>query len=324
MPDTPARLNIRSPHDVVALVPYLLGYQPADGSLVAVGLRTERVHVAARVDLAEPALADAAADAIVRALARSHCTAAIVVGYGAEPAVTPAITAILTRTDGIDIRGALRVTDGYLHSYLAHHRQPDGGTRIDPASALALEAIAAGMVAFPDRDAIAQRIAPVTGDLRARVVAATTTELAALATVLDAAPDPRAALVDLGLTAVDRLYQTAAAGRAVDDTDIARLGVLMLADPRVRDHAWECIDGTRAHVDLWIDITRRIEHGYLAPAATLLGFAAWQAGDGVLARIATGHALAADSNYTMAHLLIELLDHGMDPAHLRQWIADQP
>ncbi|MFB9234583.1 DUF4192 domain-containing protein [Plantactinospora siamensis] len=49
----PPRLMVRSPADLIAAVPYLLGFHPSD-SLVVVALRGPRVEFAARVDLPEP------------------------------------------------------------------------------------------------------------------------------------------------------------------------------------------------------------------------------------------------------------------------------
>ena len=49
----PARLSVRSPADMVAAVPYLLGFHPAD-SVVVVAVRGRRVVFAARGDLSAP------------------------------------------------------------------------------------------------------------------------------------------------------------------------------------------------------------------------------------------------------------------------------
>nr|WP_305070542.1 DUF4192 family protein [Micromonospora sp. 4G55] len=44
------RLTVRSPADLLAAVPYLLGFHPAD-SVVVVAMRAQRVVFAARADL---------------------------------------------------------------------------------------------------------------------------------------------------------------------------------------------------------------------------------------------------------------------------------
>jgi hypothetical protein len=47
-------IRIRCPEDLLAVVPYLCGYHPADGSLVVVGFRSRRLAYAGLGDLPEP------------------------------------------------------------------------------------------------------------------------------------------------------------------------------------------------------------------------------------------------------------------------------
>lgn len=47
--------------------------------------------------------------------------------------------------------------------------------------------------------------------------------------------------------------------------------------------------------------------------ATLLAFAAWQAGDGTLANLAIDRALQTDPGYSMALLLLRLFTSGIAP-----------
>jgi hypothetical protein len=49
-PQTPTRLKVRRPDDLLAVIPYLLGFHP-DESLVAVFVRSGRVILTARMDL---------------------------------------------------------------------------------------------------------------------------------------------------------------------------------------------------------------------------------------------------------------------------------
>ncbi len=68
------------------------------------------------------------------------------------------------------------------------------------------------------------------------------------------------------------------------------------------------------HVDLWRDVTRRTPVGLRAPAATLLGFAAWLSGNGTLAWCGVERALDADPGYSMANLLTQLLAGAVPPS----------
>ena len=67
------------------------------------------------------------------------------------------------------------------------------------------------------------------------------------------------------------------------------------------------------YLRLWTDLTRRARPGYVAPAASLLAFAAWQCGNGALANIALERALADDPRYSMARLLRGVLDAAVPP-----------
>jgi len=53
-----------------------------------------------------------------------------------------------------------------------------------------------------------------------------------------------------------------------------------------------------------------------APAA-LLGFVAWQSGNGALANVALDRALAEDPHYSMAVLLRQAVDSGAPPSLAR-------
>ena len=67
-----------------------------------------------------------------------------------------------------------------------------------------------------------------------------------------------------------------------------------LTSLRVRDDAWARMDPAHcdAHLRLWTDLTRRAQPGYVAAAACLLAFTAWQNGNGALANVALDRALA--------------------------------
>jgi hypothetical protein len=72
-----------------------------------------------------------------------------------------------------------------------------------------------------------------------------------------------------------------------------------------------------AHQQMWIDVTRRAQPGYLAAPAALLAFVAWQSGDGALANVALDRALADDPGYSMALLLRQVISAGAPPSMAR-------
>ncbi|MEU0962164.1 DUF4192 domain-containing protein [Micromonospora aurantiaca] len=167
----PARLSVRSPADMVAAVPYLLGFHPAD-SVVVVAVRGRRVVFAARGDLPAPGVDPGpAARHLAQVVARQDADAATVVGYGPAARVTGVVDAIgdaLTAA-GLVVLDALRVTEGRWFSYLCVEPSccPPEGTPYDPAaSQVSAAAVFAGQVALPDRAALAAQVSPLDGPVR--------------------------------------------------------------------------------------------------------------------------------------------------------------
>ena len=116
--DTPP-LAVRSPADLVAAVPYLLGFHPVD-SVVVVAMRGRRITFAARLDLPDPADPSASARHLAAVVARQDTETATVVGYGPATRVTPGVDAVRVALadEGITVLDALRVTDDRYWSYL--------------------------------------------------------------------------------------------------------------------------------------------------------------------------------------------------------------
>ncbi|MGY0004213.1 DUF4192 domain-containing protein [Micromonospora sp. I033] len=163
------RLAVRSPADLVAAVPYLLGFHPAD-SVVVVAVRGRRVVFAARGDLPEPGRDPRPpARHLAEVVARQGTDAATVIGYGPALRVTGAVDAVGEALDraGLLVLDALRVTDGRWWSYLCAEPSccPPEGTPYDPAaSQVSAAAVFAGQVALPDRAALAAQVPPERGE----------------------------------------------------------------------------------------------------------------------------------------------------------------
>ena len=114
------KLSLRSPEDIIAIVPYLVGFEPTD-SLVVIGLTGKAVEFAGRLDLpTDPAeLPDYrhAVEYLADATAR-NATSCLLVAYGPAPIVTPVMD--LARetmpASGLPVLDALRVTDDRYRS----------------------------------------------------------------------------------------------------------------------------------------------------------------------------------------------------------------
>ncbi|MDG4790858.1 DUF4192 domain-containing protein [Micromonospora sp. WMMD1102] len=327
-----AILAVRSTADLLAAVPYLLGFHPAD-SLVVMALRGNRVVFVARGDLPEitgPAAADEIGEAaaqVAAIVARQHVEITTVIGYGEPARVTPtvdAVTAALGRA-GLPVLEALRVTGDRYWSYVCDDAgccPPDGRPFDCSTSQLAAAATFAGQVALPDRDALARRLAPLDGPARDELrKAAGRAEIRLQALLAEDRPDPphgRRALRRAGRAAVREATDRYRNGGQLTDDEVAWLCLLMVHLP-VRDDAWQATGGEEWHLTLWTDVLRRAEPELVPAPATLLGFAAWRAGQGALASVAVERALAAQPDYSFAQLLAEALQAGIGPSVLDGW-----
>ncbi|WP_328421917.1 DUF4192 domain-containing protein [Micromonospora sp. NBC_00389] len=321
------RLAVRSPADLLAAVPYLLGFHPAD-SVVAVALRGRQIIFAARADLPDPS-----ADPVERAqhlagvIHRQGAEAATVVGYGPPDRVTPSVDAVRAALTGagLDVLDALRVTDGRWWSYLCAEADccPPEGRRYDPAAnPVTASAVFAGQVALPDRAALAAQVSPVDGPARDALRAATVRAERRLTELVEQAPASDLlggrALRSAGVAAVREAQRRQRRGERLDDDEVAWLSLLLTHLP-IRDHAWERTDGRDRDIALWTDVLRRAEPELTAAPGALLAFAAWRAGQGALAAVALERALSLHPDYSLALLLDDLLRRGVPPSELDGW-----
>ncbi|MCI4063343.1 DUF4192 domain-containing protein [Micromonospora sp. R77] len=322
------RLAVRSPADLIAAVPYLLGFHPTD-SVVVVAMRGRRVVFAARADLPPPtAEPQQAARHLADVIARQHAAAATVVGYGPAARVTPAVDAVSDALAGagLVVLDSLRVTDGRWWSYLCTEPDccPPDGTPYDPgASEVSAAAVFAGQVALPDRAALTAQVAPVDGPVRVAMRQATArarSRLAELTEDLDETLVGGRSVRSAGVAAVRVALRRHRRGERLTDDEAAWLSVLLTRLP-VRDHAWERTDGRDTDISLWTDVLRRAEPELTAAPGSLLAFAAWRAGLGALAAVALERVLAAHPDYSLALLLDDLLRRGVPPSELDGWPA---
>ncbi len=320
-------LKINSPAELVAAVPYLLGFHPSD-SVTVVAFRRGRVLFAGRHDLPPSDSAEedaqAAAAHLAAVVAREDADAAVVIGYGEAIRVTPAVlrAAEALRRSAVPVFEVLRVTGGRFWSYLCNGDDgcPEDGSLCPPEhSAIAAAATYAGHVALPDREALVAQVAPVEGAQRAAMAAATARARARLSALADRDAGRLDRLLRRsGRAAVRDAERRYRSGGRLSDDEVAWLGVA-LADVAVRDYAWERIGLDQWQLTLWTDVLRRVEAAYVPAPASLLGFAAWRGGVGALAWAAVERALAQDPAYGMAQTLREILTYAVSPAMVDGW-----
>lgn len=316
-------LTVRTPADLLAAVPYLIGFHPAD-SVVVVGIAGHKVLFAARSDLPPPGddvQSRASAVGLAEMVARQAVEDATVIGYGEAHRITPTVLRIgdALRRQNVRVLDVLRVTDGRYWSYLCDEPGccPDDGTPYSPEhSVIAAQATYAGAVVLPDRQALVAQLAPVTGEARAWMTASTERAEKRLAGVPEA--EFARSVRRSGRALVREAERRYRAGRLLTDDEVAWLGVL-LVDTSVRDYAWERIGVEDWRLRLWTDVLRRVEPAYVPAPAGLLGFTAWRQGLGTQAQVAVDRALAVNEGDRMALLLAEILDYGLPPSALTGW-----
>lgn len=332
---TRPRLSLRTPEDVISIVPYVIGFEPT-GSLVVLGMTGKAISFGARIDL--PADTNELPDynnAVehLAAVTAHNATACMLVGYGSAHIVTPVMD--LARTAmadaGLPVREALRVTDNRYFSYVCDDPDccpPDGKPAPGPGARIRAEAVLAGMATQPSRADLVASVAAHTGQRRDHMIRAIAQAARQLHRDLDTADtttttttttDAALALVrQRGTAAVDHAIEQHRAGRSLPD-DLAASLLILLHNLTVRDHAMLRTEAT--DVPLWTDLTRRALNDLVASPATLLAYAAWLSGNGALANVALDRADAADPEYTMAHLLRQALHGGLHPSMFHDWLA---
>ena len=321
----PPLLRLRTPHDVIAAVPYLLGFHPSD-SLVAIGSEGPEGSCALRLDLPPDEHLDDVAEQIAELLVANDFPRAVLVGYGGAEQVNPLMSAARAALDlrGVEVLEALRVEGGRFWSYCCAVPGccPPEGTPYDiGASPVAAEATLAGRVALTGRDELVRSVAPVGGAAREAMRRATERAKARLVTwMFECGCDAallRARTADEGVAYTRDLLRR---GGPLTDDEVAWLGVL-LTHLHIRDEALVHTDTDR--LDLWRDVLRRVEVRFAAAPACLTAYAAYLSGDGALANVALDRAIEADPGYAMAPLLRDVMLSGIPPARARLCVTSQ-
>lgn len=324
--------RISGPVELLQAIPYLLGFHPTR-SLVLVGLHDGALVVTARLDLADarhrPTL-EHTFGALVRG-GTSAVVAAVFDDDAASPTSMRDALAILAS----ELRDVAELTGLELPDVLLTARRRwwslcctdprccprDGQALPDDPSPFAAAATVDGVVALPDRAAVAALLEPLPeaerAHLRAPVEGAAT------------APETTAARRRVERARTRELF---AAARRADEPgwsaatrdEVVSFGAA-LTSVEVRDAVWTAIDTRRLDGrPLWRDLARRLPSPYDAPPLFLFGWAAWRSGNGALASIAAQRTIESDPSYSAADLLLAALAQAIDPRRLRRMRQRRP
>ncbi len=328
------RVRIGSPDALLAVVPWLLEFEPSN-SMVVVGTEPSRaqVRITLRYDLPDPAdarVAAAIASHAANVLAAQGIDSASAVGYGPAHLVTPVADALreVVPQAGVVVTELLRAENKRYWSYLCVEPGccPPEGVPFDVTDHPAAQTMAAAASArvLSSRAELAASVATVEGDAAEAMDRATrkaeeqVARLIARAARSGRKASIRRLIATAGLRAVGEAIKRYRRGSTVGPETAAWLTVV-LRDLRVRDDAWARMlpEHRVAHLRLWTDLTRMARPGYVCAPASLLAFVAWQSGNGALANVAIDRALAEDPYYSMARLLREAVDSGAPPSLAR-------
>lgn len=310
-------LVMRTPEDVLAYLPVVFGFHPSE-SVCIVGVSGAGMH--ARLDLpTTPEDREEGVRVLADAAARNGLRSVLLVTYSDEGVLVEAMgreLELAMLASGVAVLDHLWVSQGRYRHAGANGFEPVEGVPFDvSAHPLLAERVFAGSpVPVASREALVASLAGTPDPLEP--MSAAVERLG------------RVAEMSTGLAAEARWMQ-GRVRRYVEDrerldvADAARLlAGMMLA--RLRDVVLAEVDRERtaaALVDLMTDLTRRAQGPAVAPVASLLAFAAWQAGNGALAWCAVDKARAVEPTYSLAGLVAAALEGAVPP---REWPGIEP
>jgi hypothetical protein len=154
-----ARLKVRQPDDLLALIPYLIGFHP-DEDLVAVFIKSGRVKLTTRTDIPPESAGDELAEWIDALAKREHADALALIAYSA--ASLPAnrlLTRLMDRLSEHELTDVLYVGHGRWWSLTCGEECcPLAGTLYDLSShPMSAAAVLADQPAVDPSDGSAQR-----------------------------------------------------------------------------------------------------------------------------------------------------------------------
>ncbi len=312
MTDTPTIFTAHDVPDLLNALPTLFGFRPSD-SLVAVATRGPRRRFGFRLRVDIPALEHVEQ---LSALVADHLR-----HQGAEGAVLVAVTeqqeiarvllaAVESHLAEIELVVAVRA-DGSRY-WIDELDFPDDGIAYDISDhhLSIVKAVAAGQQILPDREALAARFAPVTGERRAKLIRLTT----AVLTEIELSAEDQ--VLDVAMPQLRPILRRGLSGEPVSDEDAARLSI-WVSDVRVRDEVWGWIsrDSAPEMLAFLTQVASIVVPPFEPAVLSLAAFAGWLCGDGAQALIAVERALDADPQFSMALGVLQLLEGGVSPAH---------
>lgn len=321
--------TLTSPHDLLAAIPFLIGYHPTD-SLVLVCLKDESVGMAMRVDY--PHLDDQESslkvyDTLVYHLAREGAEGALIVAYvpdsrsDGEEVLGNLATALIR--SNVEVRESLLICNGRWRSVLCADIEccPSEGRELPDISSsrIAFEQVAQGRpMPFADAAGLVDSISPLL----------LATDEAFAANVARYGVDPEStSLQDLqrdgAISVIDLASRFIAGSIGQDvaaDQELSARVIGRLSDIQVRDFALGSHDEVTLDIywSMWRYLLRIAPSGFVAPIASLLAAVSYECGEGALAHRCLDRAMEDDPAYSLAALLRRVFSAGWPPESFAQ------
>lgn len=315
---------LTSPHDLLAAVPFMVGYHPKD-SLVAMALRDDKVVMAMRVDFPDPDLILATSETIAMHLIREQASEAIVVGY--LPANTletdslAIVREVIARND-IIVKECIAVRGDRFRSNLCQDIGccPPEGNPIPllTDSRVTAEQVAAGNpLPYLDLDEMKRSIAAQPADKELN-------KLIKKIADIDYDSDEVTLLQRQGVNAIIELAMEFKGAGFSGNKALIALVLARLLDLQVRDYAMgmSTEESCEQLWDMWRWLLRIAPRGYVAPVAVIFAIMSYERGDGALAQRALDRAFEDSAKYQMAKLLRRTFAAGWPPSAFTEMRAD--
>jgi Domain of unknown function (DUF4192) len=339
-------INLKSPHELLAVVPYLLGFCPTQ-SIVVLCLRDHRLGLTQRLDLPQPEHADKVASALMPSLVAEKPDAVVLIAYenragDSLPTIGSLSAALESRQ--IDIHDRLLVRSGRWRSLDCHNPNccPSQGSRVpEPTDVpgIAAEFVGQGISPHRDREALVKQL-----EAGPQAVAVTKVLRSMQKARIKAVGSPSVPRAEL-FAAWPRILDPEAKAITAEDAAMAAMSLL---DIEIRDGlvAWlspgtlninelseeaqelfcglqkgwgeehydpAYIASQNAVQDRLIRLSSMLPDHVAPPALSVLASFTWYRGDGALTRVALARALRCDPGYRLAQLLLQMVDLAIRP-----------
>jgi len=339
-------INLRSPHELLAVVPFVLGFRPTN-SVVVLCLTNNRLGLTQRLDLPRTEHAHHVVSALLPSLVAENPDSVVLIGYeeraGDSLPALESLTAAL-RSREVEIHDRLVVRGDRWRSLDCHNGAccpPQGSPVPEPSDVpgVVSEFIGQGISPHRDRESLSRQLEPglqaeaVAKVLRSRQKAmAQSAESQDLSRAELFAAWPR--ILDPDATAISP-EDSVLAAMSLQDIEI-RDGLVAWLSPGTlninelseevqglfyglepgwgEDHCDSASNASQSAVqDRLVRLCAMLPDHVAAPALSVLASFTWWRGDGALARVALDRALRCDPDYRLAQLLLKMVDLAIRP-----------